>query len=242
MLISKFLSFIPARLRRSLLDPAHRYSSDFWKLEGLFSYDEKERVLKNVVEYVMYSELEGDYLEFGVFEGGTLASVFHLSQAHGLEQMKFYAFDSFSGLPEVKGVDAAGFKPFAEGQFTCDVDKFKRSIQKKKVDLDKVHIVPGWYDETLNEQTKQSLPLKKAAIIYIDCDLYESTVPVLNFIESYLQVGTVLLFDDWFCFRGDPERGEQRAMYEWLARTDIKLCEYQKYTWQSNSFLVTKIG
>jgi hypothetical protein len=31
------------------------------------------------------------------------------------------------------------------------------------------------------------LPLKKAAIIMIDCDLYESTVSVLDFITDYLQ-------------------------------------------------------
>ena len=35
----------------------------------------------------------------------------------------------------------------------------------------------------------------------VDCDLYQSTVPVLAFLADLLQDGTVVLFDDWYCFR-----------------------------------------
>jgi hypothetical protein len=29
-----------------------------------------------------------------------------------------------------------------------------------------------------------------------------------------LQKGTVVVFDDWFCFHGDPARGQRRAFSE----------------------------
>jgi hypothetical protein len=83
------------------------------------------------------------------------------------------------------------------------------------------------------------LPLRKAALVWIDCDFYESTVPVLEFITDYVQDGTLLIFDDWFCFRGDPERGEQRAFAEWLARNPwIRAGELLRFGWHGSSFIL----
>jgi len=41
---------------------------------------------------------------------------------------------------------------------------------------------------------------------------------VLEFALPFLTRGTVLVFDDWFCFCGDPERGERRAFREFRER------------------------
>lgn len=213
------------------------------RFESLLSYSPVERMLKTAMKYVEQSSLQGDYLEFGVFEGHAFSMAFHLAQAYGLNSMKFYAFDSFQGLPAIEGVDADGFKHFKEGSFQCKLPKFTDNLSKKRVDLSKVTITPGWYDEVLNSETKRTLQTKQAAVIYIDCDLYESTLAVLDFITDYVQEGTVLMFDDWFCFRGNPQRGEQRAFREWLARNpSITAVEYHKFDWQGNSFLLQRSG
>ena len=128
---------------------------------------------------------------------------------------------------------------FKKGRFSCTSDKFKKILSKKHVDLTKVHLVPGFYDKTLNEATKKMLQLKKAAVIWIDCDLYSSTVPVLDFITDYAQNGTILVFDDYFCFGGDPNKGEQKAFREWLKRNpSIKVTEFHKIGWHGNSFII----
>ena len=43
---------------------------------------------------------EGDYLEFGVFEGMSFKHACHLSKRFNHKNMHFYAFDSFQGLPK----------------------------------------------------------------------------------------------------------------------------------------------
>jgi hypothetical protein len=107
------------------------------------------------------------------------------------------------------------------------------------VDLSRVKLVPGWYDKTLNDKTKRELQIKKAAVVWVDCDLYESTVPVLDFITDYVQSGTIILFDDWYCFKADPNRGECRAFNEWLARNPtIRAFEYKKFEAAGNSFIL----
>lgn len=76
-------------------------------------------------------------------------------------------------------------------------------------------------------------------MIYIDCDLYESTVPVLNYVLPILQTGTVLAFDDYFCFNGDPERGGQLALKEFLLRNpQIRTIDYLDIGWGGKAFIV----
>ena len=77
-------------------------------------------------------------------------------------------------------------------------------------------VVKGFYKNTLNQELIDKLNPTKAAVIYVDCDLYSSTVDVLKFIKHFLQPGTILIFDDWNCFYGDKNRGQKKAFYEFL--------------------------
>jgi O-methyltransferase len=230
-----------------LLHPSIRYSILFSAFQNFLAYSEREQIFQISMDFVSRSELDGDYLEFGVCEGNTFVTAFHCAKRSNavnhkkntMNSMMFYAFDSFEGLPEIKGIDAKGYRCFNKGEYFCSLDKFVKIISGKGVDMTKVITVPGWYDEVLNDATKKKLPLKKASIIFIDCDLYESTVSVLEFITDYLQNGTILIFDDYYCYRGDPNYGEQRAFREWLERNPtIKAIEYRKFGWHGNSFII----
>ncbi len=198
----------------------------------------REEILERVMRLASYYKTGGDYLEFGVDQGKSFIAAYHAAQRFGLSSMRFYAFDSFEGLPEIKGADAIG-EQFKKGDYACTELQFCRNLTKKRVDLKKVILVPGWYDQVLNRETKMKLPLARAAVVWIDCDLYESTVPALEFIADCIQDGAIILFDDWFCFRGSPERGERRAFREWLARhPDITATEYYKFGFFGNSFIL----
>lgn len=208
-------------------------------MEDVFNYLPFEAVIRTTMEFIANSNLKGDYLEFGVFQGRHFTSAFHFAQKNRLDFMKFYAFDSFQGLPEVTGHDTNAPRQFAKGEFSCDVETFKKSIARSRIDLTKVTIVPGWFNESLNAETRRKLNIEKVAVVWIDCDFYESTVPVLDFITDYVQDGTVIIFDDWFCFNGNPEYGEQRAFREWLERNpSITATEFYKYGWAANSFIL----
>lgn len=191
------------------------------------------------MHFVQESGLEGDYLEFGVFRGHTFAGAFHTAKRYGLDRMCFYAFDSFRGLPPSSGVDASGFRHFEQGSFACGQPEFLANLRREHLDLARVTAVPGWFHESLTDELKQRLPLERAAVIWVDCDLYESTVPVLDFITGYLQNGTVLIFDDWYCYRADPNRGEQRAWREWRqAHPEYTSVEWRKIGWHGLALIV----
>jgi len=221
----------------NLLQRHVRFTPWYMKLQKLFVYTPREEFIRSAMEYISTTGLEGDYLEFGLFRGSSFVPAYHFAQRNKLKNMQFYGFDSFEGLPAINGRDVGG--EFTQGQYCLSLDKFTRLISGNGVRLDKVNLVNGWYDSVLNKDTKQRLPLKSAAFVFVDCDLYESTIPVLNFISDYLQTGTVIAFDDWFCFKGDPEKGEQRAFREWLeSNSAFDAIEFHKFGWSGNSFII----
>ena len=221
---------------RFFLKPKLRYKL-FWSY--LLSPHPDEVIFKYAFEFIDHHGIEGDYLEFGVWKGRSFARAYniwkHLFKAKGrLEDMRFFAFDSFQGLPETS--ESPEFK---KGQYYSTEKSFKENIAVQGVDLSRTVTVPGWFNDTLNAETKDRISLKKAAVVFIDCDLYESAKTVLSFLTDLVQDGTILIFDDWFAFKGHPDKGEQRAVSEWLKENQkIKLVEWQNVNWRGKAFIV----
>ena len=203
--------------------------------------------------FVTWNQIEGDYLEFGVAEGASFSAAFralsrerrhHATMGYDSPEYRkwlaaeprFFAFDSFAGLPEGDVERQIDYFP---GAYQCSESQFRANLERDGVDMRRVITVPGFYDKSLTPETRERLGLRRAAIAMIDCDLYESTVPVLDFLTDLVGQGTVLIFHDWFRYQGRPDQGEQRACNEWLARNpQFELIEYWREGPQAVSFLV----
>ncbi len=198
---------------------------------------------------------DGDYFEFGVYRGKSFINAYYafqnarndfhksrkdlnLKQRDKIINSRFFAFDSFQGLPQINDIDHKG--PFTQGQFKATKDEFIENCKKFSINMDKVFIIEGYYDESLNESLYEKFKMDKLRVVHIDCDLYESTKTVLNFITPLIQNGTVIIFDDWFQFQGNPVKGEQKAFNEWVLEQDIYFSEFMKKTPWKNSFIVGK--
>jgi len=213
--------------------------------------------LKTGASFISWNQIEGDYLEFGVWKGDSMVEAYRAihgerSQVekygssdpgfqHWLKNPpRFFAFDSFEGLPQGAGERMVDYQP---GSYSASESLFRGNISSKGVDLNRVISVPGFYDKSLTADVKKKHNLKRAAMVMIDCDLYESTAPVMEFLTDIVGQGTILIFHDWYRFKGSPEQGEQRACREWLARNPhIELIEYWKEGPQSVAFLVNIRG
>lgn len=191
--------------------------------------NDRWRVLKEALEYVATMSrfdaedaddtLRGDYLEFGVWEGKTFAHACKYGSRY-MPSMRYFACDSFEGLPSPSGIDASC--EFQEGQFSCSYEKFTENLSSWDVPLEKVTAIKGWFDKSLTTDAATKHDISIASVSYIDCDLYESCVPVLDFLTPLVRQGSILMFDDWFCFRADPRRGVQLATNKRVARKESK--------------------
>jgi hypothetical protein len=190
-------------------------------------------------QFVAGNRVEGGYLEFGVWRGSTFAQFYHTLRRHRLG-LPMYAFDSFEGLPEPAGVDAVeGGEPFRAGQFRCSAPEFVEELRGRWVPETAYTIVAGFYEDTLRPELCHKLGLERAALVWVDCVLYESARCVLDFIRPLLQDGTVLMFNDFYRFKGHPALGERRALAEFLAREpQILVTDYAKFGSTGQAFLV----
>jgi predicted O-methyltransferase YrrM len=131
-----------------------------------------------------------------------------------------------------------GNQVFTKGQFSWSLEGFERNLKREKADLSRFQIFKGFYDTTL---PKLNLGDSQFAFVFLDCDLYSSTVPVLEFLTDKLVQGAILAFDDWYCY-DSPQKGERRAVNEWLEKNPtIELLEYNNFHWAGKSFIVNFI-
>lgn len=224
----------PAQAASLITEAKPKSSKDY---DAKKKNDYKREMLDQAMKAMKSWRLHGDYLEFGVYRGRSFIHAYKAAEKREFD-MHFYAFDSFQGLPELIDEERS-YQHFEQGQYACTEEEFRSILLAESVDLDRVTMVPGFYDQSLTEALRDRLPVRQAAIVWIDCDLYESTVPVLDFVTPYLRTGSFLIFDDWFSFGMDPLAGEYRATREWLERNPhLRLVQYRTFGTSGAAFIV----
>lgn len=243
---------IPKISFKKLLIWAHQSFLGFLRLPP--QYVGNHGCIRTAASHIAYNQIEGDYFEFGVYQGSSFVAAYHeimrKRREHGqlgydspeynqwkANMPRFFAFDSFEGLPE--GGDEKRMVDYDPGAYSCTEADFVNYVTYRGVNLADVVRIKGFYDQTCQSETKKKHNIKAAAVVLIDCDLYISTVPVMDFLTDIVQQGTILIFHDWFRFKGNPNEGEQRACGEWLGRNpQLELIEFWKEGPQAVAFLV----
>ncbi len=153
----------------------------------------------------------GDYLEFGVCRGSSMLLMYEALQEANLGQVRLFGFDSFEGLP----ADEEG--QWTAGSFSANVNDVLQRFSEKNVDMARVNLIKGFYNDTLNNELVAKHKLIKAGVIMIDCDLYSSTIEALEFCEPLIQDEVIMVFDDWNPLAKE-NKGEKRAFDEFLEK------------------------
>ena len=180
-----------------------------------FAVHERERLFLSIARFGHINRpMTGYYFEFGCHEANPMRMA-HRHLRH-LFDLDYVAFDSFEGLPEIQEIDKQDI--WVQGKLKTTEEEFRRLVTRAGMPSHKLTTVKGFFDRSLTAALQAQLLPRKAAVIYVDCDLYTSTVPVLEFCVPFLQRGTIVVFDDWNCFHGDPDRGERRAFREFRER------------------------
>ncbi len=199
---------------------------------------EKYRFFVNTFDFLTDNRVHGDYYEFGCHRCRTFRMALTEARRHNLNSMKFFAFDSFDGLPEP--TSDTSVEIWKRGALTTSQDNFMDMVRTHGLAVDRVHPVKGFYEKTLTkERQRHHLDQEnKIALVNVDCDLYESAVPVFSFIEPLLQEGTVLYLDDMFAgYKGSPAKGVARAFHEFRARSRFKFIRHLDIGWWGRSYI-----
>lgn len=150
---------------------------------------------------------EGDFLEVGVWRGGTGAVI----AKRALEcspDSKVYLCDTFAGV--VKITDKDPFYQFVtdpNGLHICAKDSVEQLIQHHA--LTNAVVLEG----VMPEDTGHLIENKRFKFCHIDVDVYQSAEDVMEWLWPRLIVGGVVVYDDYgFCFcPGITEHVEKQA-------------------------------
>ncbi len=181
----------------------------------------------------------GDYLEFGVCFGLSMACMHRVVQRHGIEQMRLFGFDSFEGLPDAARTDDGGY--WAPRMFKSDITMTRRFLTRAGIDWSRVTLVKGWFSDTLNDDVIARFCLRKASVIMVDSDMYLSARQALEFCRPLIGERAIIVFDDWHSGGLDArDMGEKRAFGEFLKDGEFDAEPVGHYAPNAKIFLVSR--
>lgn len=215
-----------------------------WTKEDEIRYNQENRqgqklaFYRDTFDFLSENRIVGDYYEFGCHQVRTFRMALTEARRHMLGTMQFYAFDSFRGLPETK--QAAEIETWNPGALRTTEREFLDVIAAHGIYPRNVHTVSGFYEQSLSLDRQMNLMRtgRKIALACVDCDLYESAVLALSFIENLIQPGTVIYMDDWYAgYRGSPVRGVAAAFSEFMSYSQWKFQPHVTVGWWGRSFI-----
>lgn len=154
--------------------------------------------LGNIMAYSFFvHELPGDFVEFGVCQGGSLEL---LAKLHPTK--KIYGIDGFNGLPEPGPEDV-----HVKGDFALTEYEFGHLNNWLKYNHPNVEIIRGYSPGAF-----QFIPSDtQFSFVHVDVDLFSSVNHALHYFFPRMVEGGMMLFDD---FGYDTTPGATKALNE----------------------------
>ncbi len=173
---------------------------------------------------IKLDDIEGDYIEFGIFKGKSLLhSIKTYKQFfNSNDKITFYGLDSFDGFPS----DNHNF--YNSNNFSTSYAKVTKTFAKYR----NVKIIKGFFSDVLkNEEFHKNV----YSFVFIDCDIYESSLDVFKHIDKKIVKGGFLMIDD---FTSIDKNGN--SIYKAFNET-LNQDEYVYFTSYSNGRVFRRI-
>ena len=151
--------------------------------------------LQDCIETVLREQVPGDFIETGVWRGGSCIFMRAALAAYGVEDRTVFVADSFEGLPPP---DAATY-PADQGDthhlnryLAVSREEVEANFKKYELLDSQVTFLKGWFKDTL-----PNAPIGSLAIMRLDGDMYSSTMDALNSLYPKLSDGGFCIIDDY---------------------------------------------
>ncbi len=186
---------------------------------------ERVFVLLKAVQYIVKNNIHGDFVECGVWRGGSSMAMAHMLNELGIVDKSLYLFDTFSGMTEPNENDIeikSGLKAdfllkktsmIDDENIWCiaGYDVVRRNMHSTGYPENRVKLVKGDILQTLKSNAPESISLLR-----LDTDWYESTKHELEILYPKLVSGGICIIDDYGHWAGS-----KKAVDEYFKNNDI---------------------
>ncbi len=172
---------------------------------------ERMYALYSSVKYVLKNNIPGDFVECGVWRGGSSMLMAFLLHRYDKQWRKIYMYDTYEGMPPPTDVDKSFDKVSAQEQLEksslsdpdsvwcySSFDEVTANIARTGLLSDRIVMVKGKVEDTIPNVVPQS----GIAILRLDTDWYESTRHELIHLYPMLVSKGVLIIDDYGHWEG----------------------------------------
>lgn len=191
------------------------YDPDFLPIfhaarEATMSSSSRMYALYKAVNYIVDAGIPGDFVECGVWRGGSVMVMALTLLKRGVTDRTIHLYDTFDGMPppgagdvDLQGASAANLLATSdkgdEASIWCCVgmDVVRQNLARTGYPADRLHLVPGLVEETVPARAPASI-----ALLRLDTDWYQSTRHELEQLYPRMTPAGVLIIDDYGHWRG----------------------------------------
>lgn len=178
-----------------------------------FTMTSNERIwsLIRAIDYVVDQPIEGDFVECGVWRGGSVMAMAARLKQRNVTDRQLWLYDTFAGMtpPTFEDVDAttgqsakdllAGTSISDGNNVWCvaDLTDVRANVSRTGYPMDHFVFISGDVAQTLRESVPEAI-----ALLRLDTDWYESTKVELEVLFPRLALGGVCILDDYGHWEG----------------------------------------
>lgn len=180
--------------------------------------------LYTAVQYVIKNNIPGDFVECGVWKGGSSMMIASTLLSLGVKDREIYLYDTFEGMapPEAVDVDLKGRtaefllsgqdkQAYDENICYSPIDEVQRNMSFTGYPAKHIHYVKGFVEDTIPGTLSERI-----ALLRLDTDFYSSTKHELEHMFPILERRGILIIDDY----GHWE-GARKAVDEYMQANNI---------------------
>ena len=181
----------------------------FIKIVKPFTMTSEERIISlfESLEYIRLNNIEGDFVECGVWKGGNILGMMEYLSYHNMIDRKVWIYDTFEGMtnPEDDDVDFNNTKAndiIDSIRCYSPLEEVKINLSSSSLPNDRLVYVVGDICETLDYE--KNIP-NKISILRLDTDWYKSTKKEMEVLYPKLINNGVLIVDDYGHWKGSKK-------------------------------------
>jgi O-methyltransferase len=179
------------------------------------------------VEYVVSRGIQGDFVECGVWRGGSAMAMALTLKKMGVTDRKIFLYDTYEGMSaptekdkDIHGTNASilleeqGMENKGDNVWCyASIEDVTTNVKSTGYPEHSIHILKGKVEDTI----PATIP-EKIALLRLDTDWYESTAHELLHLYPLLESKGVLIIDDYGHWQG-----ARQAVDEYIANNKLPL-------------------
>lgn len=179
------------------------------------------------VKYIITNNIYGDFVECGVWKGGSAMLIAYVLKNYKINNKKIFLYDTFEGMSdptenditnkgEVAKVELKKSSKYDSNSIWCysPFDEVRNNLEKTGYLSKNMIQIKGKVEDTL----PKNVPPNGISLLRLDTDWYESTFHELKTLYPLLSLNGILIIDDYGIWEGC-----RKAVDEYMNQSNLKI-------------------